>query len=302
MPDPNLPSDLPPERSLDEETKARMRAVLTEQTGQPGAARGAPGWLVPAVAAAAVAGIFAVGFGLVSSVGDEGSPAQPRGGGTSNDRTVPSTAPPGTTPSSGPSTGASTAATRAPTVIKPSKGSSTDRGFPPQEPAVSCAKEVPDFLEGASELSSITYAGGTATLFGTGSKWIICDDWAATSDGGSPTLLGGAPTDPPLSKDLFQLSTNYSMEDADVAQFVAGGPLIDGVKSISYTFPDRHTEQATMNNKMWAMAYLPTGGPLIDGGRPSDSVEVNVTHDHGTTEDFTLQWALDTCAQINHGC
>ena len=167
---------------------------------------------------------------------------------------------------------------------------------------MSCAKEVPNFLEGASELSSIAYAGGTVTLFGTGSKWIICDDWAATSDGGAPTLFGDAPTDAPLSKDLVRISQNYSMEDAHVAQFVAGGPLIDGVKSISYAFPDGHTEKATMNDTMWAMAYLPTSGPLVDGGRAPGSIGVTVTHDDGTTEDFTLQWGLDTCAQINHGC
>ena len=71
-----------------------------------------------------------------------------------------------------------------------------------------------------------------------------------------------------MSKDLVRISQNYSMEDAHVAQFVAGGPLIDGVKSISYAFPDGHTEKATMNDTMWAMAYLPTSGPLVDGGRP----------------------------------
>ncbi len=119
---------------------------------------------------------------------------------------------------------------------------------------------------------------------------------------GAPTLFGDAPTDAPLSKDLVRISENYSMEDAHVAQFVAGGPLIDGVKSISYEFPDGHTEKATMNNKMWAMAYLPTSGPLVDGGRAPGSIGVTVTHDDGTTEDFTLQWGLDTCAQINHGC
>ena len=84
MPDPtlppDLPPDLPPERRLDEETKARMRAALTEHTGQPGATRGAPGWLVPAVAAAAVVGIVAVGFGLVASVGDDGARARPASG------------------------------------------------------------------------------------------------------------------------------------------------------------------------------------------------------------------------------
>ena len=49
---------------------------------------------------------------------------------------------------------------------------------------------------------------------------------------------------------------NFSMDDPDIGEYVAGGALPDGVESITYTFADGHVEKATIADDMWAMAYF----------------------------------------------
>lgn len=123
-----------------------------------------------------------------------------------------------------------------------------------------------------------------------------------TSDGGAPTLIGNRSTNDPASKQTYALSENYSMTDDSVGQFIAGGPKLPGVKSISYTFPDGHTEDAVIKKDMWLMAYVPTSGPLVGTEQPTEPIHVEVTRVGGSTTAYDLQWGQDTCAQINHGC
>jgi hypothetical protein len=274
MTDPNLP----PERSLDDDTKARMRATLTEATGSPSDRKGAPAWLVPLVAAAAVVGIALGGVSLLSGGDNDGrqsnQPGQPHGSGSANDPT-------------GARSDEATMPTESPNDLLP------------QQP---CDDAVADQLNGATELTRIAYAAGTTHLYGTESKWVVCDDWAATSDGGAPTLIGNARFDAPESKDTFAVSMNFSMNDDKAAQYFSGGPLIDGVTRISYAFPGGDVQEATMNDDMWSMVYLPRSGPMVGNRLPTDPIVVTVTHAGGATSSYDLTAPMDWCAQLNHGC
>jgi hypothetical protein len=53
------------------------------------------------------------------------------------------------------------------------------------------------------------------------------------------------------------------------------------------------------------MTYLPADGILADPKTNTfnlDPIQVTVDYTDGETKVFTLQWGLDTCAQVNHGC
>ncbi|KQZ76033.1 hypothetical protein [Nocardioides sp. Root151] len=282
---------LPPERPLDEQSKARMRAELTEAIGRSDADRPRHAWLVPTVAAAAMVGIAALGAGLFLNGDDDGRDRSgeiaPAGSGTASDPdpTVKAPDPPVST--------------------MPGEGSTTEK-IPENEmrmePPVPCADEVGNLLSAARLAGSTTYDEGTAQLWTDGATWVICDDWAATSDGGVPTLIGNRSTNDVWSKQTYALSQNYSMDDHLVGQYVAGGPTLPDVASISYTFPDGHTQDAVIGKDMWLMTYVATSGPLVDQTAETEPVRVRVTFDDGTTASYDLQWGQDTCAQINHGC
>ncbi|WP_067439876.1 hypothetical protein [Nocardioides jensenii] len=278
--------NLPPERRLDDQSRARMRAELTEETARSTTPR-ARSWLVPAAAAAAVASVAALGTVLMTN-GDDGGPDRteelaPAGSGTAGDQTQgPSVPDPGS-----------------------SKGMTeqTLQAAPLTDPPATCADEVPAYLPGAAEAARTTYDEGLAVLFTKGQSWVLCDDWAASADGGAPTLLGNRATNDPAAEQTYALSQNYSMTNDSVAQFVAGGPTLPGVQSISYTFPDGHTQQAVMGDDMWLMAYVPTSGPLVDlETAQTEPIHVVVTRAGGGRASYDLQWGQDSCAQINHGC
>ncbi len=53
------------------------------------------------------------------------------------------------------------------------------------------------------------------------------------------------------------------------------------------------------------MNYVVTEGPLFAEQTNTlelDPIEVEVRYTGGERQTFTLRWALDTCAQLNHGC
>ncbi len=112
------------------------------------------------------------------------------------------------------------------------------------------------------------------------------------------------PTGPILA--TLAVSENTSLDQTWVDQFVAGGEDFDGVASITYTFPDGHVERATVGQSgMWSMVYLPTSGPFAVPNLNEttlDPIQVSVDYTDGHSDTFTLQWGVDTCAQINHGC
>ncbi len=273
----------PPARDLDPEVRARLRATLLLHVDQPGATRGAPGWLVPLGAAGAVAAIVVAGA-VVLSQRDSATPDQPQplGSGTAND------------PTAAQSASATVSPTDSPTV---------------QAGVKACAREVKGSnnggpgLRGATELSSIAYDGGTTYLFGNDETWIVCDDFA-TGDGGPPTLIGNARFDAAPTKATFAISMNFVPDaQGDLAsQYFAAGPLIEGVTSISYAFPGGAEQEAVLNDTMWSMVHLPTSGPMAAGRLPDKPIVVTVTHDDGTVDTYDLNAPEDWCAQLNHGC
>lgn len=281
--------DLPDERRLDDNAKARMRAELTDDAARSTQPRTPRRWLVPVLAAAAVAGVAALGAGVVFG-GDDGdadrtNEVAPAGSGTANDPTAP---PPSETPSEPEGSNEET--------LPPFHPDNTSM------PEVSCSDEVDALWSGGGLGGQIDYAEGTAQVWFKGKRWVLCDDWAATTDGGQPTLIGNRASNDPADKKTYAISQNYSM-NGDEAQFFAGGPALPGVKSISYTFLDGHTEDAVIKDRMWLMTYLPTSGPMLDPtlAEGPEPIRVEVTTASGTTS-YDLSWAHDTCAQINHGC
>jgi len=179
---------------------------------------------------------------------------------------------------------------------------------------ISCPTELGDLgdpsLRGATVTAERGYGPWTTYLYETKSTWIVCDDFAAQG-GGRPTLLAPHDESKPYEPDVSTLAiSENSAWKPDGApgdyQLLAAGRDFAGVRAISYTFPDKHTEQAVVGqNGLWSMTYLPADGILADPKTNTfnlDPIQVTVDYTDGGTKVFTLQWGLDTCAQVNHGC
>lgn len=278
MTDPTEPTGLPAERRVSDQTRARLRAELLHHARDRGNATATrPGrrrWVPATAAAAAVAAVGVGGTLLVQALGDgTGAPA-------------------------GPPSGVATEVT--PPVPAPS-GSPSEPPSPTREPSP-CRRVFE--LRRATDAGAIEIGETTVRLYENGTNWFVCDEWAAL-DGGEATLFPPQRIGSALARDQFRVSTNFSLDDPEAAEFVAGGALPDGsVTAIRYAFPDGHVEEAVIGDAMWAMAYFPTEGPLAAGGRnpPVTDVPVTVDYRDGTSEEFTIRYPMDFCAQVNHGC
>lgn len=280
MTDPTPDQQPPAERRLPDQARARVRAELLHHAHERGAATptrpGRRRWVPAAAAAVAVAAVGVGGALLVQALDDgegAGAPAGP-----------PSSATAGVTPP----------------VPAPS-GSPSGPPAPAQEDSP-CTRVRE--LRRATDAGAIEVGETTVRLYENGANWFVCDEWAAL-DGGEATLFPPQRIGSALARDQFRVSTNFSLDDPEAAEFVAGGALPDGsVTAISYAFPDGHVEEAVIRDGMWAMAYFPTEGPLAAGGRnpPVTDVPVTVGYRDGTSEEFTIRYPMDFCAQVNHGC
>ncbi len=269
--------DQPPEGHLTDEQRGRMRARLTEATGE-GAPRGRP-WLVPVAAAAAVAVLLAGGaIGGLALMGDGEGSGDPAAGADSTS-VAPSVEPTSSEPSH------SVEATSSPEPTAGAKGQG------------SCDDEVASYLQNASKTGEISYDAGTTYLYANADQWVICDTWA-TVDGGPPTLTGPHAVDPVASRDQFLISQNFSMNPSDGAQFFAAGHRIPGVAKIEYAFPTGDRVEAKIVGPMWSMVYLLPAGPQRAW---ADPVDVTVTLQDGSQTVYSLT-GMDLCAQVNHGC
>jgi hypothetical protein len=272
-------SDLtpPPERQLDEATKQRMRAELTAATAAPYRSSRARGWLVPAVAAAAVAAVIA-GGSLMLSGNDGGARTLAPGGSDTSASSTPSS------PTSQPAT-----------------------------PDPSCARAVKEFLPGADMKYSqkVDGAGKVTTdveLWVDGDQWQVCDTFATLDDPAgqeTPTLFA-VQQGRRVNQERLRISMNFVQVGGGLqAEYVAAGRASAEVAGIRYTFPDGHVEDVTpaAHDGYWSMVYLPESGPLADGDlRGVDPIKVTVFPVIGEQQSYTLEWGVDTCAQINHGC
>ncbi len=297
---PPVPDPLPEER------KRALRAQLLAATGKnPATSR--RGWLVPGLAAAAVAAIVATGVYLTNDDGSSRStsPLRPAGGADASAETTGPVPPP-------------PADTTVPAETAPSAYVSI--GSPAVDPprAENCADAVNELitqaappLAGAAPTASRAGAIGTTYLYESKAAWVVCDDFASV-DGGAPTLLQWH-----LKRDSYAptaktvgISENHVGKAGQLDhQYFAGGRDFDGVRAISYAFPDGHTEDAVVGQDgLWSMNYQPTTGVLVDphtNERRLDPIKVTVTYTAavgGGTDTFTLAWGLGTCGQTNHGC
>lgn len=277
---------LPAERALSDQARARHRAALLEAAQQDRRPRRP--WLVPtlaAVAAAAAVATVAVGSAVLD---DDGStaPAQPAGSGGP----PPSHLVPDGTPETVPSEGA--------TRIPRDQVEGLPGGTPEAEPCDTLRLPV----RGAEELTSFEIGETTVRVYSNGEQAVVCDEWAAITDGGVATVLRPHPAAAPLAAAQFAVSMNFSMNDPKVAEYVAGGLVPDDVSAIRYTFPDGHVEEAVVDDGAWAMAYFARTGPMSGGGRLTPGEATVEVVRPGGSETFTLSFPEDFCAQTNHGC
>lgn len=275
---------LPGERRLPDQTRARVRAELLHHAEGRDAAAPATAatsrrrWVPALAAAAAVVVVGAGGTLLVQAVDDDGDTGTPAGPASS----VP------TAPESG--------------ATEPSPPTPTTAGPAPGEAADECSQLLQ--ARKAIDADAIAIEQTTVRLYQTETLWFVCDEWAAL-DGGEPTMFAPQPIGSELQRDHLRISMNFSMTDAAIAEYVAGGALPDdAVTAIRYEFPDGHVQEAVVRDGMWAMAYFPTEGPLGGGGRMPPQAQAAVTVDYrdGTTQEFVLDYPMDFCAQVNHGC
>jgi len=278
----------PPERRLDDETKARLRAELIAATGAPGQTSRTRGWLIPAVAAAAVAGLLAGGTWLLSGGGD--NIGQPAGGGVA------------TTPVQ-PAATEETAGQGASAETNPPMPTSTT-GPAAINPEGACDREIT--LRGADLTILHPYDLTTVTIWTAGDRWQVCDTFAAI-DGGVPTVFAEHSGTGDSGADVFALSQNTVDLDGTLrSEYVAAGLIPNGVTRITYSFPDGTDVDATFEGDAWTMVYLPKTGPLSGGSNVNyttlDPVAVQVYFGDDNADEYHLEWGVDTCAQINHGC
>ena len=282
----------PPEQPMDDDTRARIRARLAEETSSTGHASTGHSstrrWLLPIAAAVAVL-VIAMGGAYAAFWPGDDEPADPAP--AMQESTEPSAAP--TTP----------AQSTEPETL-PSSSPSTQ-----QDPAAKlCARAVAEQLTGAEQVVSWELPKGESGIWVAGDRSVLCED-----SGGIATAHGARPVSasPMVDREAlgFSSSTYYMDRRQALTAYVAGGPLPEGVTGIDYAFPDGHTERAHVKSdesgrSWWSMAYVPYDSPLADPQRnilSFDPVQVTVSLS-GAQHRYTLEWGRDDCAQVNHGC
>ena len=277
----------PPEERLPDQARARIRTELlrTAQDGGGSHRR----WLAPGLAAAAVVLVAASAAWAVrgGSGPDERAPAG--GTGTSAAPATPSSTAPSTTlPSS------KLEASRSPGAPPAGPGAEVGTG--------SCRGELANVLPGATEAVRMPDAEGTTSFWVAGGSFALCDVRAGVTTVDHPLPLGGASGVAPYRVSSLFVPGNGGMR----AVRVAGGLVPEGVRGfqVSYTFPDGHTETSTTTadgtgRTWWRMVYEYADGGGNEFRQPP--IEARVSSSAGR-ERYRLAWAVDTCAQANHGC
>ncbi len=184
----------------------------------------------------------------------------------------------------------------------------TAAGRPSHPPGASCRGQIaglhlPDLGAAESVTADRRYAGGRLALHETKQAWVVCDDPSAR-EGGPPVLFQAHRRFEPYHPDA---STLAILETAGPhPRFVAAGRDFDGVRAISYTFPDGTTVSARVGvNGLWSMTYLPSTGILRDGAVDSSGLAPVVVTVHYTAKPLhsvTLQWGKDICLSTDPGC
>jgi hypothetical protein len=273
----------PPERPLSDEARTRIRAELLQYAGENRST--APRWLVPAGAAAAVALVAGLAFWAVNAGGSEEEGLPVTGGGTSS---APATA---STPSTG--------------VPTPSSVPETEYTTKPPESTVtvgtgSCETEMKNVLDGAQLAVQVDES---SAFYVKGDRFVLCD-----TAGGRTTIHKALPLTPRLDAETYAVSSSYEpAQGGFLVTRVAGGVVPEGVTDFDaiYEFPDGQVEHSTVvtddqGRRWWLMVHsYHQAGNVNETTLPMIRVAiVQDTHQ----DNLSLKWAVDTCAQANHGC
>lgn len=265
-----MPDDLtpPPDESLPEQSRARIRADLlaAAQDGRGGGRR----WLAPVLAAAAVLVVVGVAGWAVQAGRDDSSGGDP--------------------------------------VVAPTATGTTAPDPEPSEPSdkatlslSTCVDPVGQVLAGAQQavVFPADDGGGETTIWVAGDSYVLCDVRAGRTIVHKPGSMIDARGVQP-----FQVSSIYPQTEQGFRTVqVAGGLVPEGAMAfdVSYTFPDGHTEAATtttddQGRTWWRMVYA------YDGGEPDPTpIQVTVTLS-GVQKEYSLKPGVDTCAQANETC
>lgn len=258
-------SDLtpPPDEPMPDQARARIRAELLEAAQAPSRSRR---WLVPAGVAASVVLVAAVAAWAVQG-GDGGGEVAPS-----------------TETSESPS-----APTEIPSPTAPPVDQQVGHG--------SCEQELRNPFPGAEQVASI---GDFVSFWVAGDQYAVC---AQASE--RTTIHRPLPMVPAESASTYAVSTVYQEEAGKLHVVrVAGGILPDGVTGIRYRLPTGETipveiVEDDQGRSWWGMGVDLAAPPGNETKSPP--IEVTVSYS-GRQEQYTLDWGLDTCAQVNHGC
>jgi hypothetical protein len=153
-----------------------------------------------------------------------------------------------------------------------------------------CQQELENVLPGAQPAA--TFGDGTTFLV-KGDHFVLCD-----VRGGVTTVHHPLPLTPDEKVDTYAVSSSNDVR-------VAGGVVPEGATAfdVTYTFPDgtsvpAETVKGEDGRTWWRVVhvYAAKGSELDD-----PPIEVTVSYS-GVQKHYQLRWALDTCAQANHGC
>ncbi|GAA4366137.1 hypothetical protein [Nocardioides caricicola] len=257
----------PPDEPLPDQSRARIRAELLEAAQQPPRGRR---WLVPAVVAAAVVLVSALTAWAVQLGPDDESGAPAVAPTTS--APVPEPTPPD------------------PTATGPSDPDDPGDHWAGHGP---CAQELRNPFPGAEQAAAFDEH---TSLWVKGDRFALCDIRDRT------TVHGPRPLAPVEEIGTYAVSTIFT--DSGKVTRVAGGVVPDGALAydVAYTFPDGQTVRAETTEgggRTWwrvVHSYESSGNEM-----KQPPIEVTVSYS-GVQERYVLDWATDTCAQVNHGC
>lgn len=265
----------PPDESLPEQSRARIRADLlgAAQDGDGGRRR----WVAPVAAAAAVLVVVGLAGWAVQAGGDNGG--------------APALAP---TSSGHPDADWSMGWTDNPEPSEPSGKATLSLS--------TCVDPVGQVLPGAQQAVAFPAddGGGETTMWVAGESYALCDVRGGVTIVHKPNAMTEAHGVGP-----FQVSSTYPRtRDGFRTIQVAGGLVPDGATAfdVSYTFPDGHTEAATtttddQGRTWWRMVYA-----YDDGGDSAPTpIQVVVSYS-GVQKEYSLKPGVDTCAQANETC
>ncbi len=271
----------PPHEPMDDDTRARIAARLTDATGSPATGVRATRWLAPVGAAAAVLLIASVAGWAAFSPGSESDPAAP------------------SVMTSEPPSPAETEVSRSPSEPPTSQN---------PVPSGPCARYVQRELGSAEPVATFEMPAGEAAIWVSGEKSLLCEN-----SGGIDTAHPVRPVAPPAELGTEQLGFSSSIYDYNrermLVSLVAGGRLPDDVTDLRYIFPGQDVQAAAITTddegrRWWILGYVPEEGPVADPRQNRldlDPVTVQVVRGEEVDE-VTLEWGQDDCTHVNHGC